>query len=209
MKWLLRVKGKRYKVCALFVMIMVLVLLNNLLERRNVSHLDDSVTSIYHDRLLPATYLFGISNHLHQERMMRYDEVMPAAEKQRLHTQHDAAIHKLMKEYETTHLTPEEGKQWKVFKARLADYNHLPATATPEVLDKHFLRSLETLNSLSDIQVAEGKTLQSNSQTIASDSTISSQLEISLLIILGVAAIVLLLISDKPLLFKDQPPVLN
>lgn len=199
MKWLLQVKGKRYKVCALFVAIMVLVLLNNLFERRSITNLDHSIASIYHDRLLPATYLFGISNHLHQKRMGNADL-----------SQHNVIIDKLVKEYETTHLTAEEGRQWKLFKDRLQHYNRLEAQqADAAVLDKHFLLSLESLNSLSDIQVTEGKNLQHTSQNIVNDTFLSSHLEISLLIILGLLAIVLLMLSDKSLIFREEPQYLN
>ncbi|MCK7555393.1 MCP four helix bundle domain-containing protein [Chitinophaga sedimenti] len=101
MNWLLRVKGKRYKICAIFVMIIALVLLQNVLERRHISNLDHSVAAIYKDRLLPATYLYGISNHLHQQRLLAADATYSRAA-------HDVAITNLIKEYELTHLTPEE-----------------------------------------------------------------------------------------------------
>ncbi|MCK7555392.1 hypothetical protein MKQ70_10400 [Chitinophaga sedimenti] len=56
--------------------------------------------------------------------------------------------------------------------------------------------------------MAEGKILQRHSASIASESTLTSQLEITLLIVLGMLAIILLLISDQPLIFKEQPPTI-
>ncbi|UYQ95338.1 MCP four helix bundle domain-containing protein [Chitinophaga horti] len=156
MNWLLQVKGKRYKICAIFVMIMVLVLLQNVLERRSISNLDHSVAAIYQDRLLPATYLYGISNHLYQQRQLQPGDATSRAA-------HNRAIAGLVKEYELTHLTPEEGKQWLIFKARWKDYEQ-------HGTDAAFLKSLESLNSLSDIQVAEGKVLQRYSKTIVNSS---------------------------------------
>src|SRR5690606_13051798 len=88
----------RFKICCAFIIIIVLVLLNNLRERRNMSRLDNSISSIYKDRLLPATYLHRIANHLYEGRLTGNDG-------RRL------AIDSLVALYETTYLTPDEKKQ--------------------------------------------------------------------------------------------------
>ncbi|WP_119080342.1 MCP four helix bundle domain-containing protein [Chitinophaga alhagiae] len=183
MKRFFQIKTK-FKVCCLFIVIIVLVLLNNLRERRSINRLDHSISSIYQDRLLPATYLYGIANHLYEQRLMGNDG-------------HSEAIDSLVTIYETTYLTPDEKKQWASFKSHLATYRQQAATGDTLAMLQQFQETVTTLNALSSIQIGEGKNLQTDSKNIVSGSTLSSRLELTLLIILGVLAIVLLGLSDK------------
>ncbi|WP_298708910.1 MCP four helix bundle domain-containing protein [Chitinophaga sp.] len=174
----------KFKVCCVFIVIIVLVLLNNLRERRNINRLEQSVTSLYNDRLLPATYLFGIANHLYEQRLKGNDG-------------HTEAIDSLIIIYETTYLTPDEKKQWSSFKSHLSAYRQLAASGDTLAMLHQFQETVINLNTLSGIQIGEGKNLQTDSRDIASGSSLSSRLELTLLIILGVLAIVLLGLSEK------------
>lgn len=183
MKRFFQIKTK-FKVCCLFIVIIVLVLLNNLRERRNITRLEHSISSIYQDRLLPATYLYGIANHLYEQRLIGADG-------------HPQAIDSLVTIYESTYLTPDEKKQWRSFKQHLGQYRTLAAAGDTAAMLREFQETMNNLNALSSIQIVEGKILQSDSKTIASGSTLSSKLELTLLIVLGVLAIVLLGLSEK------------
>lgn len=183
MKRFFQIKTK-FKVCCLFIVIIVLVLLNNLRERKSINRLDHSISSIYQDRLLPATYLYGIANHLFEQRLMGNNG-------------HQQAIDSLVRIYETTYLTPDEKKQWGSFKENLSAYRSMAARGDSLGMLQHFQLTVGTLNNLSSIQIGEGKNLQTDSKSIVSGSALSSQLEVTLLIILGVLAIVLLGLSDK------------
>lgn len=59
MKRLYRINNKS-RVALLLSVVIVLILLNNLWERKRFSNLEHSIASIYQDRLLPATYLYEI-----------------------------------------------------------------------------------------------------------------------------------------------------
>ncbi len=183
MKSFFRIKTK-FKVCCLFIVIIVLVLLNNLRERKSINRLDHSISAIYQDRLLPATYLYGIANHLYEQRLMGSDG-------------HPAAIDSLVTVYERTYLTPDEKKQWVSFKEHLARYRALAAGSDTLAMVREFQLTINNLNALSSIQIGEGKLLQTDSKSIVSGSTLSSRLELTLLIILGVLAIVLLGLTEK------------
>lgn len=173
-----------FKVCCLFIVIIVLVLLNNLRERRNMSRLDHSISSIYKDRLLPATYLHRIANHLYEQKLTSDDR-------------HRAAIDSLVTVYETTYLTPDEKKQWASFKTQLAGYRQRTAAGDIPGSQREFQQTITHLITLSNIQIGEGKNLETDSHKIVSGSVLSSQLEVTLLIILGVLAIILLGMSEK------------
>jgi hypothetical protein len=183
MKRFFQIKTK-FKVCCLFIVIIVLVLLNNLRERRNIDRLDHSISSIYQDRLLPSTYLFGIANHLYEQRLMGEDG-------------HSQAIDSLVEIYETTYLTPDEKKQWQSFKAHLSEYRNKAAAGDSVTMISEFRATMHNLNQLSTIQTGEGKLLEADSKSIVSGSTLSSKLELTLLIVLGVLAIVLLSLTEK------------
>ncbi|MGX5818920.1 MCP four helix bundle domain-containing protein [Chitinophaga lutea] len=183
MKRFFQIKTK-FKVVCIFIVIIVLVLLNNVMERRSINKMDDSIAAIYKDRLLPATYLYGLSNHLYEERLTDP-------------TGHDAAIDSLVSNYEKTYLTAEEERQWLLFKQYLGAYREAKATGDTLGTQHHFQLAMATLNTLTSIQIGEGASLQRASASLAQDSSLSAQLEMTLLIVLGVLAVVLLGLSDR------------
>ncbi|WP_298737947.1 MCP four helix bundle domain-containing protein [uncultured Chitinophaga sp.] len=175
--------GTRFKICCVFIVIIVLVLLNNLRERRNMSRLDQSISSIYKDRLLPATYLHRIANHLYEQKLTGGEG-------------HLAAIDSLVTVYETTYLTPDEKKKWSSFKAHLSGYRTQTAKGDSLGSQSEFRETIADLIGLSNIQIGEGKNLETDSHKVLSGSVLSSQLEMTLLIILGLLATILLFMLD-------------
>jgi hypothetical protein len=149
-----------------------------------MSRLDQSISSIYKDRLLPATYLHRIANHLYEQRLTGGDS-------------HPMAIDSLVAAYETTYLTPDEKKQWASFKTHLSRYRQEAAKGDTAVSQQEFQETISDLIDLSNIQIGEGKNLESDSHNVVSGSVLSSQLEMSLLIILGLLATVLLFMTDN------------
>ncbi|QEH42213.1 MCP four helix bundle domain-containing protein [Chitinophaga sp. XS-30] len=221
MKRFFQVRNK-FKICCVLIVIIVLVLLNNLRSRKHISRLDKSVSSIYQDRLLPATYLYEISNRLYQKRLMLEEKSGLQAGWASWKEEKDKEIDSLVKIYDNTYLTKEEKEQWTRFKQQLKRYTemenagftemsdsmHLSATREGS-LDEHFRQSVALLNNLAVIQAGEGKNLQTGSHDIASGSVLGSHLEMVLLIILGLMALILLSMSDKHVLNTDQKAGLN
>lgn len=221
MKRFFQVRSK-FKICCVLIVIIVLVLLNNLRSRKHISRLDKSVSSIYQDRLLPATYLYEISNRLYQKRLMLEEKSGLKAGWASWKAEKDKEIDSLVKIYDSTYLTKEEQEQWTLFKQQLKRYTEMENAAFTEMsgsmhlsatsegsLDEHFRQSAALLNNLAVIQAGEGKNLQTGSHDIASGSVIGSHLEMVLLIILGLMALILLSMSDKHVLNTDQKAGLN
>lgn len=221
MKGFFQIRTK-FKICCVLIVIIVLVLLNNVRSRKNISSLDKSVSSIYQDRLLPATYLYEISNRLYQKRLMLEEKsgLQDDWAAQKAITNRE--IDSLVKTYDSTFLTKEEQKEWILFKQQLHAYTQLEdasfsamsgaggLSAPGEIeLDESFRQSVTILNNLTIIQVGEGRNLQTGSHDIASSSVLGSHLEMALLIVLGVMAVILLSISDKHILNPDQKAGLN
>jgi uncharacterized membrane protein SpoIIM required for sporulation len=222
MKWAYRV---RHKLKAAWVLtgIIIVILLSNLSERNSFSNLDNSMSSIYNDRLKPAAYIYDITNNLYQKRLLQDGNTAhQPQELKQLMQQHNADIALLMKKYETTYLTEEEKKQWLAFKTHLQEYNTIEnqwltltlsdataAMAMHDNIDKHFNLTLDNLNSLNKIQVGEGNNLQQHSRSIVNSTLIISYLEIALLIVLGLCTLVLLSVSDNTLFRQQHNQVLN
>lgn len=221
MKGFFQIRNK-FKICCVLIVIIVLVLLNNLRSRKNISSLDRSVSSIYQDRLLPATYLYEISNRLYQKRLMLEEKSGLPVDWTVRKAVKDREIDSLLRIFDSTYLTKDEQMQWLKFRERLQSYNRMEnaafaamsdsagLSAAEEVsLDEGFRQSVTLLNNLTVIQVGEGKNLQTGSHDIASGSVLGSHLEMALLIVLGLMAMILLSMTDKHVLNSDQKPGLN
>jgi hypothetical protein len=184
----------RAKAAIVLLAIMCLVLLGNLAGRQNYSNLDRSISSIYKDRLMPATYIYEISDHLYQKRLLQEESNPKSMAGER--SIHDKAIASLIHDYEQTFLTPEEKNQWDEFKQQLAAYNAL-ALNSSMASRQHFNEAMNRLHSLSRLQVGEGTELQKNAKAIISGSNIMSTFELSVLVILGFSAIILISKPEK------------
>ena len=185
----------RAKAAIALLVIMCVLLLNNLAGRQNYSTLDQSISSIYQDRLMPATYIYEISDHLYQKKLLLQEETeqesMAAAV-----SSHDTAVATLINNYEQTFLTREERQHWSKFKQQLSAYNSLEYGSSL-TSDQRFSAVMHSLHSLSQLQVGEGTQLQRNAKAVISGSNIMSIFELTILVILGFAAIILISKPEK------------
>ncbi len=206
MKWAYLIKDKM-KAVAVLLLIIVLILVNNISNRRTFSKLNESIASIYKDRLMPATYIFQLTDHLYQKKLLlntQSDQNTAAI------SSHDNAVAAIIKTYETTYLTLAEKKQWAGFKKELEQYNLLASVSLKDnkALNERFENVLKRLNALSEIQASEGSNIFSVSRIDISGTIIMSHLEIALLLILGIFALILVNANDNKLL-QIQKPRLN
>lgn len=172
--------------------LLVAVLVNNLWERSNVQDLDRSFSSIYDDRLIPATYIFKLTDHLYRKRLLWADAERPdQAEKVRAELiKHDAAIDSLVKGFEATYLVEAESKALQELETRLATGQKLEAQwlarSSPELrsaMTEEFDQALIQLDQLSQIQEHVGKDLKKGSRSLLASSLSAYQFEISLMIL--------------------------
>lgn len=222
MKWAYQIK---YKLKAAFLLtgIIIVILVSNFSETNSFTNLDDSMTSIYNDRLKPATYLFEISSNLYRKRLLHDAAAQHTpAELNALAQKHNEGIAALVKNYETTYLTKEEREQWLTFKAHLHEYDALENTwlktnandkdaalAMHAQIDDRFNATMHNLDNLSRIQVGVGNDLQQSSHSIISANVLLSYLEMALLIVLGLFTLILLSTTDNALLKRQQNQVWN
>lgn len=199
MKWAYHVKYKM-KAAAVLILIIIMILATNIWNRKTFSNLNESIASIYKDRLMPATYIFQLTDHLYRKRLLNNSVHRDAAISAEL-TRHNAAIEHIISTYETTYLTTTEKEQWETFKTSLKQYNTLSGADARDnkAIDEQFNKALQCLNNLSSIQASEGSNLLKSSNISVSGTVITSQFEIVLLIVLGVVSLVLITVSDNKL----------
>lgn len=211
MKWIVSLKEKKKAAVALFVALAV-ILLNMFFNSKDYDKLDQNMSSIYNDRLMPAGYLFQISDHLYQKQLLHMDERIPATELKQQLQQHDVSIAKLVKAYEATYLTTAEQQYWNKLLQSMAAYQHAEskeAELQKKVLEASFINAQLALNQLNTLQATEGSLLQRSSKAIISETVLHTYLEITMIIVLAVIVLSLLAGRENPFFPIEQKHILN
>lgn len=193
MKWPSNLHA-RVKAALLLLVLVLAAVINNRWERSNLRRWDDSFSSIYDDRLVPETYIFKLTDHLYRKRVLWNEAARPErtdAIRADL-GKHDAAIDALVKSFEGTYLVEAEGRALRGFKARLAACRDLerrwlaaPSEELHAALASEFEQALGHLSQLSGIQEQVGQDLKKGSKSLLASSTFLYQLEMALLLLMG------------------------
>jgi hypothetical protein len=221
MKWAYSIEQKMKAAMALTV-IFVFLFIKNVSDKRHFNELGDSFSAVYEDRLMAESYIYEMSNHLSRKKLM-IDECHTKEELGQIKDkikEHNNAIQALIGSYEKTRLTPTEEVLFKDFKKKidvgvLLEQKHLhPSDASlaensRQILDEAFYGILNTLNHLSNIQIAEGAKLNKTSQKIVLGSASDTHFELTLLIVLGTIILTLIFTSSSTMPKIPQDPSLN
>ncbi|MCO4293200.1 MCP four helix bundle domain-containing protein [Solitalea sp. MAHUQ-68] len=211
MKWAFTLQQK-IKISALLVLVFVIVLFKNIYDRKNVVALGASFSTVYEDRLLAESYIFHFSESLHQKMNdiqnanLSVSNVKPLKEKL---YKANATIDSLFLSYESTRLTVRESTYYNEFKQTVLNLRKLEDQylnssfeqgSVPKfitVMDFKLNAALIKLNQLSEIQISEGKALNEQSKKIIARSTLLTQLELGILIFIGLIIQVLIFTSNS------------
>lgn len=216
MKWLYAVQQKM-RVALLLAVILLLVFLKSLFDRYHVSELGDSFSSIYEDRLVVESYIYKLSDHLYQKQLLI--EQCSQGDRQMLASRiahHNQAIFRLIQEYEKTRLTTQEVTFFESFKKNMKEMVTLEEqflssqnTAEDSKLELRFVTATQNLNQLSSIQVEEGKNMTDQSQKIITSSSMLTQFELAMLIVIGLIIQALIFASKSMVPKVSQNHQLN
>lgn len=220
MKWAYVIQYK-LKAATILLVIMATILAGNLYERKNFNTLDKSISAIYQDRLMPATYIYELSNHLYRKRLLQEHYTEYNQEQLQLKVaEHDAAINSLLQDYEKTYLTEEESIHWTALKSALYNYNRQYDIALANIrreapglnnrqLAHDFNKTMAELDVLSKIQAGVGHKIEKDSHAIVTSSVLPAYFENSMLVILGIICVVLFSVTDNRILQQAQRSSLN
>lgn len=192
--WAYAIKGKITAAVLLFS-IVLLAMLANFSEQSNAKKINTAVASIYQDRLVVEGYIFDHARLLNDIEEI-IDGSVPAAKKQMLITEALADVSHLNSLYAKTQLTANE-------KINFDRYTNLCARLSTHIASHKFEQAKvvtaqagDVLYILSGIQMEEAKAQMDSVVRVSSFSSIISQFEIGILIIILVVIQILVLSSQ-------------
>jgi hypothetical protein len=206
MKWIYAIQQKA-QVAFLLALVLLGVFFKNVIDRNNVSELGNSFSSVFEDRLLVESYIYKLSDHLYQKKLL-IDQCSGQVDLDQIKlkiTQHNVAIQSLIQEYEKTKLTNQESLFFDSFKKNIHELimiedqylqSQYSAEAVPS-LEHQFTTATSNLDQLSSIQIAEGKTMTDHSRKIVAGSSILTQFELAMIIVIGLIIQVLIFASNS------------
>ncbi|WP_190300274.1 MCP four helix bundle domain-containing protein [Rufibacter hautae] len=210
------------KAALLLAVVMVLVLAKNTLDNKTVTKLGSSFATVYEDRLLVESYIYQLSGHLYQKKML-VDNSFYAGNDGKLASglqENNKAIATLLTEFGKTELTHAEARYLAAFNQNhqalqalenqyLQQVGGEAAQPAKQKLDAKFQLATNYLNHLSRIQVAEGKRLNDSTKQMMAGSEVLTQLAFVLVISIGIMIQVLIFASKSKFSKFPQNPMLN
>jgi len=181
MKWTYSIPRKT-GTALLLLTVLVLVLANNLRDRSNSERLKTAFESIYEDRLMVESYILRLSEELHQIQEILENPVVRQTENLQRKLSEIEQINLL---YLNTELTKAEEMHFEHFEKLTLELDKALQNGKIESANSKIEEALMDLRLLSEIQISEGQSLLTQSQQLFKSSSISSQFEICLVIILG------------------------
>jgi len=166
----------------LFFSVLCLVMLTNIQEQHLVKRINESVTSLYSDRLVVGDYIHQLSNRM-EELLILLSETSFSPKDVNLELK---KINQLNTLYEKTVLTDKENinfNEFKIYIQQITQHVNSMDYANAIEISKHARQTLETLSS---IQLEEGKVKLDEVLRMTSTSTLMSYIEIVILIVIAV-----------------------
>lgn len=224
MKFAYSLKQKT-KIALLLFLIMACTILIRVLEDRSIKNMEKAFSSLYNDRLVPATDIYFISEKLYAKRFLL--ETFVYSDKNKLNPQqlndklraYDKQIDTLLLKYENTFLISTEKNHLTELKVKLLENKVLEKNIllNANSLDKDTLRKMydhnaeqsfldisTLLSQLTKIQTIVGEQLQTESQKIVSGTNLYSTLQLILAIIIGILIVSILFTSNVMNIRNDK-----
>lgn len=183
------------------LVVFMLIITTNLIDRNNFLRVRDSAVAIYEDRLVAKDLIFDLSKSI-QEKEIAVALADSAFFIER-NDQINIDIQDLIGSFEKTGLTREEGNLFKEFKENLqtlrkseAEYILRGFSEKGDLINQ-FTVLRENLDDLSDIQMSEGKRQMTISIKAMDTVELFTQLEIYMLIFLAVIIQIIILYKPK------------
>ncbi|EJF99307.1 MULTISPECIES: MCP four helix bundle domain-containing protein [Flavobacterium] len=202
--------SNKTKAAFILLVVMLIILLGNFNTLRNSKNVNDNINAIYKDRLVVAHYIFQYSKELHfikaeAEKLNLSDNIK---KDEIIHTLD--IIHDIDDLYAKTVLTNKEKQYFDAFLLSCKEINKQVESKNWNKIAISSAEALKTLESLSQIQIEEGKAKLAAANAMYSRNNSLGQLQIALLIILGGITFYLLIVKKiKQKIKIPEPPSMN
>lgn len=205
---------KRYsnktKAAFILLIVMLIILLGNFNTLQNSRKVNENINAIYKDRLVVAHYIFQYSKQLHfikaeAEKLDLSDNIKKDEIDHTL-----TIIHNIDDLYAKTVLTDKEKQYFDAFLSSCKEINNQVEMKNWSKIANSSAEALKTLESLSQIQIEEGKSKLAAANAMYNKNNSLGQLQIALLIILGGITFYLLIVKKIKRTIKiPEPPSMN
>ncbi|ALM20242.1 hypothetical protein JCM19294_1076 [Nonlabens tegetincola] len=183
------------------LIVFVLIIATNLIDKNNFTRVRDSVVTIYEDRIIASDLIFELQQSIHEKEVaiVLRDSLFYKNQNSRVN-QH---IESLLARYDETKLTKKESKIYKNLKSNLADLMTLENKNTSiNLLNKNeILAKIDNLKSnlsdLSKVQLDEGGKQMSISRKALDTVEFFTQLEICILVVLAIVIQLIVMYNPK------------
>ncbi|WP_191859467.1 MCP four helix bundle domain-containing protein [Hanstruepera ponticola] len=183
------------------LIVFVLIVATNLIDRNNFIRVKDSVTTIYEDRLIAKDIIFDMSKLIHEKEVaiVSTDSVFFNSSNKVVNN----SLQELLLKFEQTKLTKEENQIFSNLKEDVLvlkglEDNYLQDNRTNK---SKYLNQIKVvkgdLNDLSDIQIDEGKRQMFISKKAIDTVELFTQIEIYLLIFLAIVIQIIIMYKPK------------
>ncbi|HEY1197075.1 MCP four helix bundle domain-containing protein [Flavobacterium sp.] len=201
--------SNKTKAAFILLIVMLLILLGNFNTLQNSKNVNDNINAIYKDRLVVAHYIFQYSKQLHfikaeAEKLDLNDKIK---KDEIIHTLD--IIHNIDDLYAKTVLTNTEKQYFDIFLSSCKEINNQVENKNWDKIAYSSAQALKTLESLSQIQIKEGKLKLAAANAMYNKNNSIGQLQIALLIILGGITFYLLIKKIKKTIKIPESPSMN
>jgi hypothetical protein len=171
---------------ASILLVFCIVVFTNLIDRDNFRQLNDSVTTLYEDRIVACDILYDLSTLFHEKELAIVAGDSSYAKHQSAPNQ---IIAKSISKYQNTKLTEEEELIFSAFKAEFeslkAKENTSDVVGNPAVLES--LTAIQSkLHALTNIQMEEGRRQVFASNRAKNAIDLFTQAEIIFLVVMAI-----------------------
>ncbi|MER3374191.1 MAG: MCP four helix bundle domain-containing protein [Allomuricauda sp.] len=183
------------------LMIFVLIIATNLIDKNNFVRVRDSVVTIYEDRLVANDLIFKMLKSVHQKEM-----AISVSDSIFFNTQNpkvNDTIQSLISRFEQTKLTSEEAEVFNDLKRNVqslsdseSQFKKSDYVDNSQVLD-HIENLKTNLNDLSKIQLNEGSRQMSISKRAIDTVELFTQIEIYILVFLAILIQIIVMYKPK------------
>lgn len=194
MEWKLTL-AQRIRAGAALIVVFLLVLATNMIDRNHFTIVKESLTTFYKDRFIAKDYIYKISRQLH----IKKDLIFASDESifNKVNQNANDSIITLVVRFSQTKLTEKEAIHFLSLQRKLDQLIEYEEKLTakeglfrekpsPDVINKYYSDLFNELDILSAIQLEEGKREVSLSNRTISSSNFISRLEIGTLIVIGI-----------------------
>jgi hypothetical protein len=180
--------NNRIKIGFAFAIVFLLVLATNRLDKKRFSTINETLTSVYEDRLVAKGYLYELNNIFHQQ-----EELLILNTEIDTKEAYHEVVDELTQAFRSTKLTNEEKSSLNNFITHVEELKALEQSVSEfnseEVKSKRIAqinRIQNDLDILAEIQLSEGESLTKFAQNSLSTSTYVSNIEIAVIILIGI-----------------------